>query len=325
MPINVAVLWDALRRESGIELRSADLTSEKLGGFLLEIRMQGAAAAQQRHAVLQGEYAAAYAEYTRLQGELEPREKAVAELLSTVDDQLRRSIQQAAKYKLQGTQQRMSLSVHDQSAASVYAEHPKYTAAISGLNEKHREWIEKMVYPLYALRWQVEEAENALWVKHAAVSIAQEIFQLWTYESQAAQMQMGEMEQEVDAEAYRAQVQRHFLERRLEEIRLHNRDRKKRLRQEHFLKKHMQDPSTKSTASSPDKSERKRRSSHNRSEEDAHPSRSRVSGSRKNRSGLSGRKHDTSRQARRASSASPTGSKKSRDKREYKVDPSAWL
>ncbi|PFH32717.1 hypothetical protein BESB_013290 [Besnoitia besnoiti] len=238
LPISAATLLDAMWKGQGLETRSSELNQKKLGRVLADVRMRGAVAAQQQYVALQSQYAVAYNQYLAAQETLKPHREAAEKLLGQVDDQLRRAMEQAAKYRLQNEQKKMTQQAQEQDEFIATSAHPKYAAIMQGLNETHRSWVDKIVFPFFLLQWQLEEAENALWVKHSAITIAQEVNALWLYEGQAVQMQLEAMKDEEQHEALKAEAHERFLQHRLQEIRAKNKDRKKKLRAERYKDRH---------------------------------------------------------------------------------------
>ncbi|CBZ50326.1 conserved hypothetical protein [Neospora caninum Liverpool] len=202
LPISAATLMEGVYRAAGLEMRSSELDQKKLGYFLVDIRSRGAVAAQQRYLALQGEYAFAYDQYLKAQAALQPHQEAAEKLLGQVDDQLRRAMEQAAKYRLENERKKFQRA-QEQDEFVASTAHPKYFAIMQGLNETHRQWVDKIIYPFYLMKSQLEESENALWVKHSAMATAQQVNALWTYEGQAVQMQLEMIKDEADHEALR--------------------------------------------------------------------------------------------------------------------------
>ncbi|KEP64296.1 UNVERIFIED_CONTAM: hypothetical protein HHA_253570 [Hammondia hammondi] len=236
LPISAATLMEGVCRAAGLEMRSSELDQKSLGYFLVDIRARGAVAAQQRYLALQGEYALAYDQYLQAQAALQPRQEAAEKLLGQVDDQLRKAMEQAAKYRLESEKKRYQRA-QEQDEFVASTSDPKYYAIMQGLNDTHRSWVDKIVFPFYCFKAQLEECENALWVKHTAIATAQQVNALWTYECQAVQMQLEMIKDEAEHEAVGAEAHERFLQHRLQEIRAKNKERKKKLREEKFRRK----------------------------------------------------------------------------------------
>ncbi|PHJ24566.1 hypothetical protein CSUI_001580 [Cystoisospora suis] len=246
LPMSAAVLLDAAWKGSGLETSSSEMTPKKLGRILLDIRSRGAVMAQQQYASLQGEYAVAYNQYLKAQEELKPHKEAADKILGQVDDQLRKAMEQAAKYRLQHHKQRLLQQAKDEDQFVASTSHPKYAAIMGGLSEECQAWVNKIIFPYQMLKWQLEESETALWVKHSAIAIAQEVYSLWSFEGQQVEYQLTSMKEEEEHTSLRAEAHERFLQRRLQEIRLENKQKREQRRQERH-KKHRDDGDRAST------------------------------------------------------------------------------
>lgn len=64
--------------------------------------------------------------------ELKPHKEAADKILGQVDDQLRKAMEQAAKYRLQHHKQRLLQQAKDEDQFVASTSHPKYAAIMGG-------------------------------------------------------------------------------------------------------------------------------------------------------------------------------------------------
>ncbi|CDJ40176.1 hypothetical protein, conserved [Eimeria tenella] len=173
-----------------------------------EVRLRGLAAAQKNYARLQLEYSSAYAAYQQLQADVAAKAKAVDSYFEGQEAAAKEVCEKAAAAK----------ALQLKEGGNDYT-HPKYAALVAGLSSDRRKAVDELLVPYFIFLNELTSAEDALWAKHGALQAAQEVYNLWGVELQAADWQLQSMPAEPQLSSERSLAEIRYLAQRVAEIR----------------------------------------------------------------------------------------------------------